>query len=273
MNEIVKQLISQIEQDQKLSFSTRNAYKGDLLDLLDYMFDTNTEISQIDHNWVKKYIKYLEETNLERNSFNRRASTFRLFLKFLYRNKMAPTNFSLIVNNKSAHYSSPEDLSDVSSIESIISETRLCLEERLILLFIGRIGLTATQIANLKTFQVDFENKLINVSDTEKIYLPNDTFNLLREYLVEKRQDSENLSLFIDEKGNPITELDIYRLVKSLNKNVLPENNFKLTTRNLKKLSREKIDFLSMQKDVLSVISPTETSVLQSTSQDNDIIL
>jgi site-specific recombinase XerD len=262
LKEIVKQFISQIEQDQKLLPSTKIAYKSDLLDLLDYIFDTNTEVSSVNQPWVKGYLKHLEETNLEKNSFNRRASTFRTFLKFLYRNKLAPSNYSLIVNNKSTFLKSNNDDLDMNSIEKSIEENKLKVEERLILLMIGRLGITATQIISLKTFQVDFENKVINISDTEKIDLPFDTFDLLREYLIEIRvkaeNSSNNLNLFLNEKGESITEGEIYRLVKKLSADLHFQGKGKLTTRRLKKLSESKTDFLSMQRELLSVSSPNK---------------
>lgn len=264
MKEIIKQFINQIEQDQKLSESTKAAYKGDLYDLLDYIFDTNTEVQNINQEWVKNYLKYLEETNKERNSFNRRASTFRTFLKFLYRNKLAPTNYSLIVNNKTTFFKTDTDNLEFDSIEKIIDETKIKIQDRLILLLVGKVGLTATQIASLKSFQLDFENKMLNISDTEKIYLPFEVFNLLREYVLEIRTNipnsADNLSLLLNNKGESVSEGEIYRLVKKLSSDLSSQGKGKLTTRKLKKLSEAKVDFLSMQRDILSVTSTGNTN-------------
>ena len=100
MKEIIEQFISQIEQDQKLSTNTKCAYKSDLSELIVYVISNNVQLSDINHLWVKAYLKNLEITNKERNSFNRRASTFRIFLRFLYKHKLTPTNFSLIVSSQ-----------------------------------------------------------------------------------------------------------------------------------------------------------------------------
>ena len=257
MIEIIEQFISQIEQDQKLSLNTKVAYKGDLKDLLDYVTSSNTQITDINQTWVKKYLKHLEEINKERNSFNRRASTFRIFLRFLYKNKLAPTNYSLIVNNLTT-FDKTRDGLEIEDIKKITEETKLQLDQRLILLMIGRLGLTATQIVSLNTHQIDFENKSIILSDTEKIDLPYEIFILLREYLLETRAKlpgaTDNLSLFLSRKGNPITELDIYKLIKRLSEELSLQG--KLTTRNLKNSLENKNDILSMQKEVFSVIAP-----------------
>ncbi|OGI20489.1 MAG: hypothetical protein A3B68_03115 [Candidatus Melainabacteria bacterium RIFCSPHIGHO2_02_FULL_34_12] len=258
MREIVEQFMEQIEDDQKLSSNTKSAYKSDLNDLINYILKTKSLINDIDHNWVKNYLKNLEETNKERNSYNRRASTFRSFLKFLYRNKMAPTNYSLIVDNQTSLYKSKEDELQSEDIKKIIDDTKLKADQRLILLMIGRLNLTGTQIVSLNTFQVDFENKLINISDTEKIELPSHIFLLLREYLLDVRPNiagaSKNLSLFLNEKGKSLGETDIYKLIKKLSEDVGLVG--KLTTRNLKKSLDNKNDILSIQKEVLNVISP-----------------
>ena len=123
---------------------------------------------------------------------------------------------------------------------------------------LGRLGLNGTQISSLRTFQVDFESKLITLSDTEKIELPFEIFSLLREYLLDIRGNipcaSEHLNLFLNENGKPLTETDIYKLIKTLRESLGLEG--KLTTRNLKKLSENKIDVLSMQREVLNMISP-----------------
>ena len=257
MKEIIEQLINQIEEDQKLSFNTKAAYKSDLNELIDYVVSVNSQLVDVNQTWVKSYLRRLEETNQERNSLNRKASTFRLFLKFLYRNKMAPTNYSLIVNNYSVFEKSDEQEIETGEMRKIIEGTTLQLQDRLILLFIGRLGLNATEIAYINIHQIDFENRLINFSDTRKIYLPLDVFSFLREYLLEVRStllgSDEHLNLFLTEKGKPVDERDIYRLIKELSSEL--NLSGKLTTRNLKKLSEEKIDVLSMQREVLRVVS------------------
>lgn len=261
MKEIIRQFISQIEEDQKLSLNTKSAYKSDLNELIHYAALKNTQLSDLNQNWIRDYLKHLEETNKERNSYNRRASTFRIFLRFLYKNNLAPTNYSLIVDNQATFFKTQEetDLKSASSeIKKIIEEIKLPVDQKLILLMIGRLGLNGTQISSLRTFQIDFENKLITLSDTEKIELPSEVFLLLREYLLNIREAipgaNDYLSLFLNENGKPMTDSDIYKLIKSLRESLGLEG--KLTTRSLKKLSESKIDVLSMQKEVLNLISP-----------------
>ena len=256
MKEIIQQFINQIEEDQKLSSNTKSAYKSDLNELLEYSTSRNAQLSDLDQTWVRDYLKHLEETNKERNSYNRRASTFRLFLRFLYKNKMAPTNYSLIVNNQATFFKTQED-TEPSEMKKIIEDTKLTPTQRLILLMLGRLGLSGTQISSLRTFQVDFENKLIDLSDTEKIELPYEIFMVLREYLLNKRTAlpgaDEHLSLFLNEKGNPISEMDIYKLIKSLSEELSLQG--KLTTRSLKKSLEDKNDILSMQREIFGVVS------------------
>ena len=205
MKEIIEQFINQIEKDQILSTNTKSSYKSDLNELLDYAITANTQLSDVNQTWVKNYLKHLEETNKERNSFNRRASTFRIFLRFLYRNKLAPTNYALIVDNQAVFFKTQEDELVNEEIKKIIDDSRLKIDQRLVLLMVGRLGLTATQVTSINTFQVDFEKKMINLSDTEKIELPHEIFTLLREYLLEVRASmpgaSDQLSLFLNEKG------------------------------------------------------------------------
>ena len=258
MQEIIQQFIEQIEQDQKLSTNTKFAYKSDLNDLIEYIESTSSKLQDINHIWVKSYLKHLSEINNERNSFNRRASTFRLFLRFLYKNKLAPTNYSLIVNNMTSFIKNKEDELEVEEIKKIISDTKLKDDQRLILLLIGKVGLTATQIAAIKTFQVDFENKTINLSDTEKVYLPHEIFTPLREYLLNVRSiakaEDDNLSLFLNENGKEIEELDIYKLIKQLSIDLKLEG--RLTTRSLKNSMENKNDILQIQRDIFNIVSP-----------------
>ncbi len=256
MKEIIEQFISQIKEDQKLSSNTKAAYKSDLNELAEYAVSKNTQISDLNQTWIRDYLKSLEETNKERNSYNRRASTFRIFLRFLYKNKLAPTNYSLIVTNQITFFKTEVD-SELSEIKKVIEDTKLTPLQRLILLMLGRLGLNGTQIASLKTFQLDFENKQITLSDTEKIELPFDVFSLLREYLIDIRNNipgaNNHLNLFLNEKGKPLSESNIYKLVKNLKESLGLE--VKLTTRNLKKLSENKVDVLSMQREILNVTS------------------
>ena len=259
MKEIIQQFISQIEEDQKLSSNTKSAYKSDLTELINYVISKNTQLSDIDQTWVRDYLKHLEETNQERNSYNRRASTFRLFLRFLYKNKMAPTNYSLIVTNQTTFFKTEEDAKP-SEMKKIIEDTKLTTPQRLILLMLGRLGLNGTQITSLKTFQVDFENKSLTLSDTEKIELPFEVFSLLREYLLDVREAipgaGEQLNLFLNENGRPMTDSDIYKLIKHLRESLGLEGKF--TTRSLKKLSENKIDVLSMQREIFNMITPSK---------------
>ena len=259
MKEIIKQFISQIEEDQKLSSNTKSAYKSDLNELLEYASLKNSQLSDVDQTWVRDYLKHLEAINQERNSYNRRASTFRLFLRFLYKNKMAPTNYSLIVSNQATLFKTQED-TEPSEMKKIIEDSKLTTSQRLILLMIGRLGLNGTQIASLKTFQVDFENKSLTLSDTEKIELPFEVFALLRDYLLNIRETipeaGEQLNLFLNENGRPMTDSDIYKLIKNLRNSLGLEG--KLTTRSLKKLSENKVDVLSMQREIFNVVAPSK---------------
>lgn len=258
MQAIIQQFIEQIEQDQKLATNTKFAYKSDLNDLIEYVESTESKLQDINHIWVKSYLKHLSDINNERNSFNRRASTFRLFLRFLYKNKLAPTNYSLIVNNMTTFIKNKEDELEIEEIKKIIADTKLKNDQRLILLLIGKVGLTATQITAIKTFQVDFENKVINLSDTEKIYLPHEIFTLLREYLLNTRStakvENNDLSLFLNENGKGIEEADIYKLIKQLSIDLKLEG--KLTTRSLKKSLESKKDILQIQRDIFNIVSP-----------------
>lgn len=259
MKEIIKQLINQIEEDQNLSVNTKVSYKSDLNDLLDYVASTNSELANINQEWVRNYLKHLESTNKERNSYNRRASTFRIFLRFLYKSNLAPTNYALIVDNQTTFFKTQEYKLPAEDIKKIIDNTKLKIDERLILQMVGKLGLTGTQITSLNTFQVDFENKAINLSDTEIISLPHEVFITLREYLIEVRStisgSSNHLSLFLNDKGEPVTESDIYKLIKTLSEELSLQG--KLTTRSLKNLFENKNDILSMQKEILDMVGGT----------------
>ena len=257
MKEIIQQFVNQIQQDQKLSLNTKSAYRSDLNDLIEYATNTNTQIQDVNQTWIRNYLKHLESINKERNSYNRRASTFRIFLRFLYKNKLAPTNYSLIVNNLTTFYKTNEDELQTEDIKKIIDNTKLKTDERLILLMIGKLGLTGTQIVSLNTFQIDFENKRINLSDTEKIELSHEIFIVLREYVLEARAGipgaANSLNLFLSESGKPLSELDIYKLIKQLSEDLSLIG--KLTTRSLKNSLEHKNDILSMQKEILGITS------------------
>ncbi len=261
MRDIVEQFIEQIEDDQKLLANTKSAYKSDLNDLIDYVISTKSQITDLNLAWVKNYLQHLESINKERNSYNRRASTFRIFLRYLYRKNLAPTNYALIVDNLSTFLKSQENELQTEDIKKIIEDTKLKLEHRLILLLIGRLSLTATQIVSLNTHQLDFEAKTLSLSDTQKIELPHQIFTLMREYLLDIRPHipgaNGNLSLFLNEKGKSLTEIDIYKLIKKLSENLSLQG--KLTTRSLKKLSEKENtnDILAIQKEIYSIISPT----------------
>ena len=220
MRDIVEQFIEQIEDDQKLLANTKSAYKSDLNDLIDYVISTKSQITDLNLAWVKNYLQHLEGTNKERNSYNRRASTFRIFLRYLYNKNLAPTNYALIVDNLSTFFKSDEDELQTEDIKTIIEDAKLKPEHRLILLLIGRLSLTATQIVSLNTHQLDFETKTLNLSDTQKIELPHQVFTFIREYLLDFRPNipgaNENLSFFLNEKGRSFTEIDIYKLIKKL---------------------------------------------------------
>lgn len=257
MQDIIKQLIYQIEKDGKLTPNTKASYKSDLNELLDYSLNKKSKVQDINQAWVKEYLKHLEDTNREKNSYNRRASTFRTFLKHLYLNKLAPTNYALIVNNATTFNTKKDHELKNQNINEIIENAELTKEQKIILYLICETGLSATQIVTLNTYQVDFENKSINISDREKVILSEKLFNELRDYLLNVRCNligaDKILSLFLDELGLAYTEDDIYKLVKKLSTDLNLEGKF--TTRNLKNTLSSKKDFLSMQEEVLSVIS------------------
>lgn len=258
MQDIIQQLIHQIENNSKYTHSTKACYKSDLNELLEYVKRLDCSIRDINRDWIKSYLTYLEELHKERNSFNRKASTFRLFLKYLYLNKLTPSNFSLIVYTLGNIEKLNEDSLSQEEIIQIIENANLPLDHKLILVLLNKSGLDATEIVSLNSHQIDFENKCILLSDSEKVFLDFETFNLLRDYLINVRPKKEGadkfLKIFLNTAGRPLGETDIYTIVKDLSTSLNLEG--KLTTRTIKKSRNQKRDILSIQKDFLKAISP-----------------
>ena len=210
--------------EKRYSVHTLRAYESDLRQFFDFAqsADENFNPLTADHQVIREWIVFLMENGDKPRSINRKITTLHTYYKYLVREgaiKDLPTrkiikpktekNLPYFVDKKAMqelfdYFQFPDDFEG--------------LRDRTILLTFYCTGMRLAELCGLKTYDIDFYNtqlKVLGKRNKERI-IP---FGIelkacLKSYIDERNKVAvDNDSLFVTDKGEPVYDKLVYRLV------------------------------------------------------------
>ncbi len=182
---------------------SKNTYNSYILDIKDFINFTNKNIDNINendiNNFISKKIKVLSD-----KSINRKISSIRMFYKYLstYLNY---NNVAEDIKNIKRKKQLPKYLTneEIDKLFDINLNTKYDYRNKAILELLYSSGLRASELINLDTTNIDFDNRVINVYGKGKkeriVPLSEIAIKYLKKYIYEYR-----VKFFV--KGKPITD-------------------------------------------------------------------
>ncbi len=204
--------------------------------------------TRIDKAIIRAFLGHLHEKGRAKTSIARKLAAIRSFLKYLNREGILTLNPASFVNSPKLPQRIPSFLS-VSEVSALLqsvdpqvnpgnssSQTSkrvgfsaphlLSLRDHAILEVLYATGIRVGELVNLRINQVNFEEKTIRVRGKGKkermVLLGEPAMAALKAYLLERErlesllrtEKNENSPLFLDYKGDPLTDRSVRRIVE-----------------------------------------------------------
>jgi integrase/recombinase XerC len=220
----LKSFFDYLEIEKKYSSNTIEAYRNDLNVFARFLIDEFdvTNINNTNYTYVRSWIVDLVNKGISNRSINRKITSLNSYFKFVLKidliNENPLTNHKALKTQKKIQlpFSENEMLSvlDLDNYEDNFTGIR----DRLIIDLFYTTGIRRIELIQLKISDLNINNKHIKVlgkRNKERIIpLIDSTINILNKYLSYRdKLKSEETFLFITNKGKPVYEKLIYRII------------------------------------------------------------
>ncbi|MFW5773048.1 MAG: tyrosine-type recombinase/integrase [Tangfeifania sp.] len=224
--------INYLKYEKRTSSHTVLAYKKDLDQFVQYCIEMVGEfnVNGVDSKFVRSWIVSLMEQQLSPRSVNRKVSTVKAFFRYLMKENIVGANPAVnlplpkirkklpnFVEEKNLHH-----LLDGGFFTDDFKGSR----DKLIVALLYATGIRLAELLHLKETDFDTNNYLIKVFGKRQkeriIPYPREVNNLLFQYLDIRNSEIGHFPKFllVTEKGKPVYEKLIYRVVKRNLENV-----------------------------------------------------
>jgi len=220
----LKSFFDYLEVEKKYSFNTIEAYRNDLNVFSRFLtdeFDVNN-INNTNYSYVRSWIVDLVNKGISNRSINRKITSLNSYFKFILKidliNENPLTNHKALKTQKKIQlpFSENEMLNvlDLDNFEDNFTGAR----DRLIIDLFYTTGIRRIELIQLMISDINIDNKHIKVlgkRNKERIIpLIDSTINILNKYLLFRDElKSDETFLFITNKGKPVYEKLIYRII------------------------------------------------------------
>ena len=228
--------IDYIKYEKKLSEETIKNYKYDLKQFNTYIKENNiTDINKIKTKDIENYLKHLR--NLNSKTISRKITSINNFFIFLLKEKRIDHNPCEFIDRPKLNKTLPDTLleKEVESLLNIPLNTIYDYRNKAMLEILYGCGLRISELVNLTTRDVDFENAIIRCigkGSKERITPINDyVIYYLKEYLERrplliKKETTDYL--FLNNHGKKMTRQGFFKNLqkilkeKGITKNISP---------------------------------------------------
>jgi integrase/recombinase XerC len=224
---LTEQFIRYMQTEKRSSEHTLRAYKNDISDFFECIYDDGStiDITEINTLIIRRWVAELMKKGLTSRTVNRKTAALSSFFKYLTRKKKILHNPVIGISKpkvaKKLPAFIPEDKLD--SVFGILKDSTdyPSYRDYVILETFYATGMRISELANLKHSDVDFSLRQIKVlgkRNKERIIPMTEIVRqVLEEYLFRKKiffPEQGNNYLFLNSKGNRISIKSIYLGVK-----------------------------------------------------------
>uniref|UniRef100_A0A7V2ZJV9 Tyrosine recombinase XerC n=1 Tax=Ignavibacterium album TaxID=591197 RepID=A0A7V2ZJV9_9BACT len=219
ISQVIEQFLSQLSNIRRYSDNTIKAYRIDLSEFRDFCISNQKEnITEITEKFLKKFLIFLTDKNLDKTSISRKLSAIRSLFKFAFRNELIESNPALTLPGPKTKRKLPSVVS-ADSLEKLIegenSDSKLF--ERIILELLYGCALRVSELCNLKFKDVDFESSTIRIQGKGNkmriVPIGSKSLDVLKLYLDHFPVKDQNDFLIRNENDKKIYPRLVYRIV------------------------------------------------------------
>ncbi|KAF0152974.1 MAG: tyrosine recombinase XerD [Ignavibacteria bacterium] len=226
MEQFIKEFISILRYEKNLSDNTAKSYLSDLKRLLAYLLlhkinDWNETSSII----LSEFFNDQRKSNLSSATTARYMTSFRKFFQYLEDNKYIKKNPTITLGKVKRSRKLPSVLS-FDEIERILNapnvKEKSGLRDKAILELLYSSGLRVSELINLKTNDLYFDEEVIRVlgkgSKERIVPIGSSAITWINEYLIASRplfekKDKSKGFVFLNYRGTKISRISIWKMV------------------------------------------------------------
>ena len=224
LRESVEWFLDYLKIEKGASIHTLEAYSRDLDEVVAVLEDSLEHWEDLSHPHLQLFDLFLAKVP-SRRSAQRKASSFRSFLKFLRKNNVQFTVDLPSTGGFKIGKRLPKAIesSAVQGMLSLQDDTNSHLRNIAILELLYGAGLRVSELLNLDMTQVDLASSSIRVTGkrnkTRMVPLPKQTNDSLKNYIDEVRDGfikAPTGSVFLSQRGKPLSRQAIYSLISKI---------------------------------------------------------
>jgi integrase/recombinase XerC len=217
--------INYLKYEKRNSSHTVTAYKKDLDQFVSFCTEMVGEfdIKRVDAKLVRSWIVTLMEQEYIPRSVSRKVSTIKAFYRFLMKNEVVENNPATNIpvpkiRKKLPNFVEENNLSHLLD-DGYFTDDFKGIRDKLIITLLYGTGIRLAELLTLRERDFDTKGYLIKVLGKRQkeriIPYPRSINQLLQQYLEIRNREIGNsqVALLVTEKGNPVYEKLIYRVV------------------------------------------------------------
>lgn len=233
MNRYEHEFLEYLKYNRNYSDYTIKSYKRDIEDFENFLDEENVDLNEVDKIIIRNYLNYcLFDRKLSRTTIKRNECALRHYFKFLvYKHYLRKNPFVGIKNIKTdisypkvLYYSQIEALFDANSKR----EDHLMLRDQALLELMFSSGMRNSEIINLKTIDINFNERYIKVfgkgkkerlvpfSKKAKEVMLQYAKILRKDLLANRKYNSPNNYFFLNSKGEQLTPRGLQYIMKQI---------------------------------------------------------
>lgn len=205
------------------SKKTVASYEYDLKDYALFLEKNNLTIKDDNDKTLKLYLNYVYDKKISNKSISRHLSSLRTYYDFLKKENIVTENIFKNVKNPKIEKTIPNFISHdkLNEIFTSFNDSNLDIRNRLVIELLYATGLRVGELVNIKIKDIDFGAQSIKVlgkgSKERYVFYNNTTKEVLKKYLVvrKKLQKKENDYLLLNDKGTPIKEASVRKIIQT----------------------------------------------------------
>lgn len=211
---------------RKYSEKTIESYKNDLIEYNEFLGNNFTSLLKIDKEIVNRYLKYLYERELNKNSICRKLSSIRGLYNYLLREEILTENHFNNISNPKKELYLPKFLNDNDMnklFEVCTDNTAINQRDSLIIELLYATGLRVSELVNIKIKDIDMTEKVIKVlgkgSKERVVIYNNHTSSALNKYLNDGYHEFNKKNsgyLILNKNGDKLSERYVRNIINEL---------------------------------------------------------
>lgn len=208
------------------SKNTIQSYERDLKYFFKFLNDNNiNQIGAINSEWIEKYIEHMKEISKSSSTISRTLASIRAFFFYLIKQEKVYENPALMIAMPKIPKKVPKILSE-SEIVLLLEQPHTTdikgIRDKAMLELLYATGIRVSELITLKVTDVNVNQGYILCRDENKersIPIGKPAITALKNYLGEVRyamiRDQQEVALFVNCNGLPLTRQGFWKILKS----------------------------------------------------------